>query len=145
MGKAWERFQGLMRRAWQEQAAPHQIGLAIGLGVLLGTSPLLGLHALIAVPLASLLRLNRLLAVIGTNISIGPLMGVFVTSELVIGSRLLGRPLPALSSEHIVDTATGALGAWWVGYGLVGPLTALLVGSLAFAAARRRDARRGTP
>jgi len=141
--KALERAKTLLKRALSERATPRGLALSVGLGVLLGTSPLLGLHALIAAALATAFRLNRALAVLGTNISFGPLMALQVAGEVIVGSRLLGQELPPITASNALDVAKGALGAWWVGYAVVGPSLAGLVGGLVYALARRREAREG--
>jgi uncharacterized protein (DUF2062 family) len=106
--------------------------------VLIGTSPLVGFHAFIGLSLASVTRLNRMLTFLGTNISFGPLAGLFITGELLLGSRLLGVPPPALNLARAAQEATGAIGAWWVGYAVIGPVTALACGLAGYAVARSK-------
>lgn len=136
--KQVSRVRAFIKRAFAEQATPPKVGFAIALGVLVGTSPLVGFHSFVAIGLASVTRLNRMLTFLGTNISFGPLLGLFITGELVLGSRLLGRPAPSLSLEHAAQEATSAVGSWWLGWAVIGPATALLAGLAGFWMARAK-------
>lgn len=139
MKNAWERLRNLLRKAIEERASPREKALSIALGVLIGCTPLLGLHLVISVPIATALKLNRALAALGTNVSFGPIMAVMVWAEIEIGARLLGRPLPPLSADNALEVARGALGAWWLGAGVVAPAVAGLVGLAVYALARRSE------
>jgi uncharacterized protein (DUF2062 family) len=140
--KALERARGLLRRALEEQASPRELGLAVGLGVLVGLSPLLGLHLVVAAGLATVLRLNRALVALGTNISFGPVLPLVVVAEVKLGAWVLGRALPPVSAENALEVAKGAAGAWAVGFAAVGPAGAALVGLGVYGAARWRERRR---
>ncbi len=139
-----ERARAVLRRALSENTTPRGVGLAVALGAFVGTSPLVGFHLVVAAALATPLKLNRALAALATNISVGPLVGVLVLGEVVLGSRLLGRPLPELSMSHAVDIARDAVGAWWLGFAVVGPATAAVLGTLAYGVARWREGRHGS-
>src|SRR5690242_7009139 len=64
-----QRLRSLWLLVLSERAAPREIGLAVALGVFVGSSPALGFHGWAAVGLATLLRLNRLWAFCGSRIS----------------------------------------------------------------------------
>jgi uncharacterized protein (DUF2062 family) len=140
--KALERARELLKRALQEHASPRQMALAVALGALVGTSPLLGLHLVVGAALATALRLNRALAVLGTNVSFGPILPLMVIGEVRLGSWLLGKTLPPMTAENSVEIARGALGAWLVGFAAVGPAVASLVGLVVYALASWRDRKR---
>ena len=134
--KALERARGLLKRALEERASPREFAFSVALGALIGTSPLVGLHLLVAAALATALRLNRALAVLGTNVTFGPLLPLAVWGEVTLGARILGIDLPPITSETAVTVAKGALGAWWVGFVAVGPGTALVIGGMVYLARR---------
>ena len=136
-----ERARGVLRRALSENTTPRGVGLAVALGVFVGTSPLVGFHLVVAAALATPLKLNRALAALATNVSVGPLVGVLVLGEVVLGSRLLGRTLPPLEMSHALTIARDAVGAWWLGFAVVGPATAAVLGTLAYGVARWREGR----
>lgn len=60
--------------------------LSIGLGVFMGIVPIWGFQMLVALLLATLLRLNKALVLIASNISIPPMIPV-----IVFGSFMMGR------------------------------------------------------
>ena len=135
------RFRAVVQRALEEQTTPAKIGAALALGALIGSSPLVGLHSVLAVVLASVLRLNRAITFLGTNVSFGPLIGLFVSGEVWLGSRVLGRPPPHFSSEPVVGVATRALGAWWMGYVIIAPVLAAAAWALGYGLGRARQRR----
>jgi uncharacterized protein (DUF2062 family) len=135
------RVRALVKKAMEEQATPPKVGLALALGVFVGSSPLVGLHSVVVVALASALRLNRTIAFLGSGVSVGPLFALFAVGEVGVGARLLGQSAPRFAEGHVIEAAKGALGAWWVGFAVVGPATALLAGLVGFALARRRAQR----
>lgn len=127
-------------RAIEESSSPRQLAASIALGALTGSSPLLGLHTVVALGGASLLRLNRLAAFVGTNVSFGPMMPLIAWAEYTVGSKLLGVS-PPVSTDPLA-AARGSLFAWWLGFAIVGPLIACVAGGTAWALARARMAHR---
>ena len=128
-------------KAKSERASPRQIGLAVALGVLIGCSPALGLHGWIAVAAASLLRLNRLFALLGSRVSFFLLLPWITLCELEVGHRLRTGTFIALERRTIVAQAPTLLGDWFVGWIPVGVGLALVLGLLVYAVARLRAAR----
>ena len=129
-----------VRAALAERSTPGRVAAAIALGVLLGMSPLLGLQTVLGVVLASALKLNRVLTVLGTNVTFGPLLPAVVAGEIALGAKLLGRPLPDLSREHVLASARDATLSWWLGFGVLAPPLAALLAIAAWGYARRQRA-----
>ena len=69
---------------------PHRIAIAFALGVFMGISPLLGLHTIGAFFIAWLLRLNRLVAVVGVYITNPWTIVPIYSFCLWVGARLTG-------------------------------------------------------
>src|SRR5512139_1074543 len=90
----------LRRVVWElrtEGAGPAREAAAIGLGVLIGCSPLYGLHLLICWAAGWCLGLNRLKMYVAANIS-NPLMApLIVLTELQTGAWMRRRELHALT------------------------------------------------
>jgi uncharacterized protein (DUF2062 family) len=85
-------------RTWRSLLAeglhPREIGIACGLGVAIGISPLPGLHYVLAISLAWLLRLNVPVVLLAANVSFGPLLVVWYALGIAIGRDLLdGEPM----------------------------------------------------
>ena len=97
-----ERLVALGRRVHQEldklrreHASPARLGVAVGMGVLVGSSPFLGLQVLMVVALATLLRLNRFAALLGLQISVPPFTPFLLFANAQVGALLVqGRWLP---------------------------------------------------
>jgi uncharacterized protein (DUF2062 family) len=78
-----------LNRLVHEHAEPRKLGAAVGLGVWIGCSPLLGLQTLLAIAAASALRLNRLAVIAGSQVSVAPLTPFVLFADLQIGSLCL--------------------------------------------------------
>jgi uncharacterized protein len=82
-------------RRWLEQLlhthdTPHRTALAFGLGVFLGFSPFLGLHAILGLVLAFLFRLNRVAVIIGVYSNLPWILPAYYTVSTIAGAKLLG-------------------------------------------------------
>jgi len=51
------------------KGSPHSIAIAFSIGVFIGMSPLLGLHTILALAVASLFRLNRMVTLAGAYLT----------------------------------------------------------------------------
>jgi uncharacterized protein (DUF2062 family)/2-polyprenyl-3-methyl-5-hydroxy-6-metoxy-1,4-benzoquinol methylase len=105
-----------------EHRTPGKVGVGIGVGVFVGCSPFWGVHFPIAVLLATLFRLNRVIvyasAYIGNPLTVGPIL----FGEIQLGNRILrGAWLPIT----LADMKT---------LGVLGIFTNLLIGSLVLGA-----------
>ncbi len=67
-------FSDRLRILFSVKETPRKIALAFAVGIFIGISPFLGLHTLMAIALASILRLNKLVT----------LAGAFVTNPFTI-------------------------------------------------------------
>lgn len=77
-----------------------KIASAIGFGVFMGIVPLWGYQIIICLAVAHFLRLNKLLAVAFSNISIPPVIPLILYSSYCLGCQLLNRTIN-LSFEAI--------------------------------------------
>ena len=64
----------LWERARREHSSPREIGLAVGVGAFVACTPLIGFHLWLALGFATLLKLNRLWAMIGSRLSTTPIL-----------------------------------------------------------------------
>jgi uncharacterized protein (TIGR03546 family) len=103
--RSFSRRAGRRLRQWwsqvkNEQATPARLGAAVALGVVVGCSPFFGLQMLLTVLLAWALRLNKVAALLGSQISTPPLTPILLIAAAQIGERLLhGRWLPVTLEE----------------------------------------------
>lgn len=111
-----------------------QIAMAVGLGVLIGTTPFFGFHAPIAIALALLFRLNVIAIFLGTQISIPPLAPLLAFSSIKLGSFILGSKPP---ETFEFQTAKLFFIDWLVGSLFLGTALGVLAGSGTYLIHRR--------
>jgi uncharacterized protein (DUF2062 family) len=80
---------------WLEQLlhthdTPQRTAVAFGLGVFLGFSPFLGLHAILGLILAFLFGLNRVAVIIGVYSNLPWILPAYYTIATIGGAKLLG-------------------------------------------------------
>jgi uncharacterized protein (DUF2062 family) len=86
------RRQALFQRWLQSGESPERIACAFALGVAVGFSPFLGLQTVLALGLASLLRLNRMAMLAGSYLNNPWTMGGVVAVSWWIGSWMIEAP-----------------------------------------------------
>jgi predicted LPLAT superfamily acyltransferase/uncharacterized protein (DUF2062 family) len=117
---------------------PARAALAVALGVLVGCTPLYGLHTGIAVALGVALRLNVPLLWLGSQVSIPPVTPLLAVASLKLGALLLGRPVPAFDPHHVSVFARNSALIWGVGSLALGSALGALFGALTYAIARKQ-------
>ena len=135
----------LASQLWREHTSPLRLGAAVAVGIVVGCSPLFGLHFWIGLGLAFGLRLNKVAVFLGSQISIPPLAPLLGFCSVQVGGYLLhgrvvrlaladftlGR-LPGLVRDFLLDWTVGGL---VVGLALALPAFAI---TAALVRARRR-------
>ncbi len=82
-------FWGSAREIFTDQAQePGKLALAVGLGLFCGLAPFWGFQAFLAMVLAHRMRLNKLVTLLASNISIPPAIPFILYGELVLGHWL---------------------------------------------------------
>lgn len=115
--------------------SPQRTAAAYAMGVFFGFSPFFGLHTLLALGLAFVLRFNRVAVLLGAYSNLPWVIAPYYTLTTVAGAALLGVPLPAEFGQHVARLfELSMLGrAFWARlFDLVHPLLwPFTVGSLA--------------
>ncbi|MHB8416693.1 MAG: DUF2062 domain-containing protein [Myxococcales bacterium] len=141
-GTIWQRF----RAALAGDTRPVAVALAIALGIFFGCSPFYGAQTLLVLGFAAVLRLNPLLAVLGSQVSFPPLGVAIVSSEVALGEWLRfgrwGWPRAATGAELAKWLWGHALYSWALGSAIIGGGLALVGGLVAFGAATFLRSRR---
>lgn len=137
------RLRQMLAALWNEHASPARLGLAVGVGVLVGCSPLYGLQTGLGLALAFALRLNKLAVVLGTQISIPPLAPLLAFGSIQLGALLhSGAPLTldrsALAWRELPRLVGRYALLWAIGGAVVGLALGAAAGLLTFAMARAR-------
>lgn len=136
----------MLAALWREHASPARLGLAVGLGVLVGCTPLYGLQTGLGLALAFVLRLNKLAVVLGTQISIPPVAPLLAFGSIQLGALLrTGEPLTldrgALVWRELPRLVGHYAQLWAIGGAVVGLALGAVAGLLTFAVARARRQR----
>jgi uncharacterized protein len=127
----------LWEAAKREHSTPGEIGCSVGLGVFSGCTPAFGFHMWVAIGLASLLRLNRLWAFLGSRVSFTPLYAWIVFCEVELAHRARSGAWISLAPREAAAHAGDLLADWFLGTALVGGTLGVAAGFLAYLAARR--------
>jgi uncharacterized protein len=87
--KYFSKLRDYIIRFSKKGLSPHEIALGVAVGIFVAFIPLFGTHTITAIALASLLRVNTLIVLLGTQIS-NPLtlpVQLFISAE--VGSMIL--------------------------------------------------------
>ena len=95
-------------RAWLEQLlhthdTPKRTAAAYALGVLLGFSPVLGLHTILGLVLAFGLRLNRVAVLLGVYSNLPWILLPYYTLATWLGAAILHIDVPPGVVERLID------------------------------------------
>jgi uncharacterized protein (DUF2062 family) len=143
--RLWEKLKRLWTLAKSERASPRQIAWAVGMGAFIGCTPAVGIRPWLAIGLATLARMNRLFAYLGSHTSNVVFMPFIVLAEVQLSHRVRTGAWASIDRPHILDQAPTLLLDWCLGTIPVGLAVGLALGMLAYALARRRDAATPTP
>jgi uncharacterized protein (DUF2062 family) len=125
-----------IRRLLTESATPRELGQAVALGVLLGASPLIGLHTLSILIAAAWLQLNRVVAVAASQFCMPPLVPALCIETgyyLRFGRFLTLEGAGALRESSFLEVGhmgLERLWEWFLGFLIVGPCLALVMGGV---------------
>lgn len=118
-------------------ATAPRLGVAVGVGVFVGSSPFYGFHALLGLALAKLLRLNIVAVVAGTNISLPFVAPFLVYGSVQAGHLVLHGEWLALDADQLsLEVAGRTLLAWCLGAGLVGGVLGFVGGGVTYLVVR---------
>jgi uncharacterized protein (DUF2062 family) len=126
----------LWERARREHSSPRELGLSIGVGVFAGCTPLYGAHMWVALGLATVLRLNRLWAFVGSRVSFTPVFAWIAFCEIESAHRLRTGEWAPLSPREALSHGRELLADWMLGTLLVGVALGSTVGLIAYGLAR---------
>jgi hypothetical protein len=80
--------------------SPHEIALGVAVGIFVAFIPLFGTHTITAIVLASLLRVNTLIVLLGTQISNPLTLPVQLLISAEVGSVVLHGKFLEITSSH---------------------------------------------
>lgn len=99
---------------------------SIGLGFFFGVSPFWGYHMILAGVVAHFLKLNKIIAIASSNISLPPLIPFIVYGGFVMGNWIFNKPV-TITLKTVMDQPIGeSLIEYVVGSLTLGLIAALL-------------------
>ncbi|HEY5674657.1 MAG TPA: DUF2062 domain-containing protein [Malonomonas sp.] len=119
-----------VRQLLRENSSPQRLAVAAGIGVLLGTLPLLFCHTIAILFVCGFFRLNKVAAVSSSQLCMPPIVPALCI-ELGYYFRH-GVWLTELSLETLGYQAMERFYEWFLGSLLLAPLFALLVGAVTY-------------
>jgi uncharacterized protein (DUF2062 family) len=116
---------------------PGKVAWAVGLGLFCGIAPIWGYQMVAAAALAHLLKLNKAIALLASNISIPPVAPFILYGSLALGHWLLTRRTLDFSAQDFTrDRMLEYLGQFCLGSFVLGAAVALCGTLLTYAVAR---------
>jgi len=99
-----------MLRRWAETLlhiddTPERTAAAYALGIFFGFSPFLGLHTILGITLAFVLRLNRVAVLLGVYSNLPWIIGPYYTIATMGGAVMTRTPLPAGFRERLAEAS----------------------------------------
>ena len=132
------RVAGLLTRIATERATPARLGLAVCVGMLVGTSPFFGFHFAICVVIATALGLNRVVTYLAANVSNPWLAPFIVFASVQTGHVLLTGQWLAMRPESFRQIDPWSFGrAWLLGGFVMGVALGVPSGLMTFILLRR--------
>lgn len=128
-----ENFRDLMRRLLlNPEESNFRKAASVGLGVFMGIAPVWGWQMAIALLLAALLRLNKAITVIASNISIPPMIPPIIFASYVMGGFFLkNSKILDYSSEITLEFVKDNVLQYLLGAVVFGLIMGILAGLLA--------------
>lgn len=142
---AYGRLKALLTNLLTEESSPKRLAIAFGVGAACGPPPIFFLHLASAAALAWLLRLNKVVAVVGCNVVNPWTMIFFLYLDLRAGAWMLGQTPPPWPSHMSLPEVKAWIEPYivltFVGSIPVSLITGLVSGAVVFAIVRtiKRD------
>ncbi len=137
-----KRLQAIFRTLMTGHSKPLPLAAAVTLGIVIGCTPFFGLHLLLCVIFASLLRLNLFVTYLAANISIPPLAPFLAAGSIQIGHYLFHGRFLEFSFTSLEEIRTRFFLYWLAGSGVLGCGLGFVAGSLVYFIARFSRAER---
>lgn len=114
----WNKTRAVVSNEIKANTSPFRASLSLALGVLVGLSPFYGLHTLIVIALALMLRLNRPLALIASGITLLPFVPLWIAGGILIGKIVV----PVETVSRFIDSLNDLITSerfWTIAAGVV--------------------------
>ncbi len=129
------------RHITESKESNSKIAKSVGLGLFFGISPLWGYQMITAVAAAHLLKLNKVIVLVSSNISIPPMIPFILYGSFVAGAFILGEPLSFVPSSLTLSSISESLFQYLTGsvvFASVAGLTGWLISYILLKLFRKR-------
>jgi uncharacterized protein (DUF2062 family) len=120
----------IQKNITQSHETNFQLCEAIALGVFLGILPIWGWQMVVALALAHLLKLNKVVTLVASNISIPPLIPFIIYLSYWLGCKVLDSPMTLDFKNVTVNSVGTVIGQYVVGGVLLGLISSLVISSI---------------
>lgn len=107
-----------------------KITAAVMLGVFMGIVPIWGYQMIAAAAIAHMLKLNKVITLVASNVSIPPMIPFILYGSYYTGCRILGRPVILLPGEISLENTVRVLEQYVVGSFVFAAVCALAAGAV---------------
>ncbi|MDR1055573.1 MAG: DUF2062 domain-containing protein [Prevotellaceae bacterium] len=105
-----------------------RISLSVMLGVFMGIAPIWGYQMIVALVFAQLLRLNKVITLVASNISIPPIMPFLLYGSYVTGCLALSRPVCLILTDISLHNMANVLTQYLIGSVIFAVLCSCIAG-----------------
>lgn len=109
-----------------------KITLAVMLGIFMGIFPAWGYQMLITLFLAHIFKLNKVIAIIASNISLPPMIPFLLYGSYFTGCKILNKPMELELSNISLGNIKQVLGQYLIGSIVFAAICSLIVGGVTF-------------
>jgi uncharacterized protein (DUF2062 family) len=138
-------IRSLLARALTEHASPSKVGFSVALGTFCSCTPFILFHLWLSLGLATIFHLNRVWAAVGSRATTAPILPFAVFAEVQLAHRIRTGAFLPLSPHDALAHGGELLIDWFAGTPIVGGVYAAILGTVAYAVARARQARLRPP
>ena len=127
----------MLRTLLKESATPGLLAVSAAVGTFLAALPLISVHTLVIIYVATRLQLNKVMAVVIQNLCMPPFVPLIC---IELGHRMrYGRWLTNFDANAILGEVHQRLFEWLLGSLIVAPVVGVLVGAAVFLGARAME------
>jgi len=131
------KFKKILVKLIRQHNSPHEIALGAGIGAFISVLPIYGLHTVLVILAAIIVRpANKIAIFLGTNLSLPPTLPFITWIGYEIGRFLLNKDLPPLSWEFFKHLTFGKIASFYgplfLGSMVLGVICAAVVYGLTF-------------
>lgn len=124
----------------ESKESNFKIAASIGLGLFFGISPLWGYQMITAVAVAHLIKVNKVLTLVASNISIPPMIPFILYGSFAFGSLIWGEPISVIPADLTMEAISGSLKQYLTGsiaFAITAGITGMLITYLFLSIFRR--------